>query len=144
MSGSTTRRGLFMDVSNNESYDDDDTYVEISLVTPIRSATVIPSLGNQDGSSAAPIAKGPSARDSRGKDIMVDDDAAPSVGVSRSRPSFGPAPSFRDVFGDAIHMDFFPFLLVIIMLPTLKVVLLGIASLLTRSRMLATGLLSGC
>ncbi|GKD21829.1 hypothetical protein Tco_1223532 [Tanacetum coccineum] len=111
LSGSTTRRGLFIDVSNNESYDDDDTCVKISL---------------------AP------------EDIMVDDDAAPSIGVSRSRPPSGPAPSFRDVSGDAIHTDFFPFLLVIIMLPTLKVVLLGIASLLTRSRMLATGLLSGC
>ncbi|GKD05644.1 hypothetical protein Tco_1180618, partial [Tanacetum coccineum] len=40
---------------------------------------------------------------------MVDDAAAPSAGVSRPRPSSGPAPSFRDVSGDAIHTDFFPF-----------------------------------
>ncbi|GKC34249.1 hypothetical protein Tco_1046633, partial [Tanacetum coccineum] len=46
---------------------------------------------------------------SRSKGIMVDDAAAPSGGVSRQRLSFGPAPSFRDVSGDAIHTDFFPF-----------------------------------
>ncbi|GKF88474.1 hypothetical protein Tco_0259351, partial [Tanacetum coccineum] len=40
---------------------------------------------------------------------MVDDAAAPSSGVSRPRSSFGPAPSFRDVSGGAIHTDFFPF-----------------------------------
>ncbi|GKC65249.1 hypothetical protein Tco_1097847 [Tanacetum coccineum] len=40
---------------------------------------------------------------------MVDDVAAPSSGVSRLRPSSGPAPSFKDVFGDAIHTDFFLF-----------------------------------
>ncbi|GJZ31821.1 hypothetical protein Tco_0576868 [Tanacetum coccineum] len=40
---------------------------------------------------------------------MVDDVVALSIGVSRPMPSFGPASSFRDVFGDAIHMDFFPF-----------------------------------
>ncbi|GKA78854.1 hypothetical protein Tco_0785391 [Tanacetum coccineum] len=47
--------------------------------------------------------------DSRGKGIMVDDAAAPSGGASRQRPSSGPAPLFRDVSGDAIHTDFFPF-----------------------------------
>ncbi|GKD06648.1 hypothetical protein Tco_1181622, partial [Tanacetum coccineum] len=41
--------------------------------------------------------------------IMADDVAASSVGVSRPRPSSGPVPSFRDVSGDAIHADFFPF-----------------------------------
>ncbi|GKG55959.1 hypothetical protein Tco_0574853, partial [Tanacetum coccineum] len=40
---------------------------------------------------------------------MVDDPAAPSGGVSLQRPSFGPAPSFRDVYGDAIDTNFFPF-----------------------------------
>ncbi|GKE98642.1 hypothetical protein Tco_0021993, partial [Tanacetum coccineum] len=44
--------------------DDDDACVEIPLVTPIRSAAVIPSLGNQGGSFAAPAAKGPGTRDS--------------------------------------------------------------------------------
>ncbi|GKE82125.1 hypothetical protein Tco_1552125, partial [Tanacetum coccineum] len=34
---------------------------------------------------------------------------APSVGASRPRPSSGPAPSFRDISGDAIHADFFSF-----------------------------------
>nr|GEV12635.1 hypothetical protein [Tanacetum cinerariifolium] len=29
--------------------------------------------------------------------------------TGRPRPSFGPAPSLRDIFRDAIHMDFFPF-----------------------------------
>ncbi|GJZ31820.1 hypothetical protein Tco_0576867 [Tanacetum coccineum] len=59
-SGSTTRPGLFMDNSDNESDDDDDACVEIPLVTPIRSAVVIPSSGNQGGSSTAPAAEGPS------------------------------------------------------------------------------------
>ncbi|GKA90624.1 hypothetical protein Tco_0812494 [Tanacetum coccineum] len=75
--------------------DDDDACVEILLVTPIRSAA--------------------------GKGIMADDVVAPSVGVSRPRPSSGPAPSFRDVSGDAINVDFFPFLPVLIMPLILKV-----------------------
>ncbi|GKF81158.1 hypothetical protein Tco_0239760, partial [Tanacetum coccineum] len=36
---------------------------------------------------------------SRGKGTMTDDAATPSVGVSQPRPSSGPIPSFRDVFG---------------------------------------------
>nr|GEV36434.1 hypothetical protein [Tanacetum cinerariifolium] len=76
------------------SDDDDDACVKISLVTPLRSASVIPSSGNQD---------------SWGKGVIVDDTVALSAGVSRPRPSSGHAPSLRDVFGDAIHMDFFPF-----------------------------------
>ncbi|GJW75636.1 hypothetical protein Tco_0135006 [Tanacetum coccineum] len=39
----TTRPSLFMDNSDDESDDDDDACVEILLVTPIRSAAVIPS-----------------------------------------------------------------------------------------------------
>ncbi|GKD59315.1 hypothetical protein Tco_1296824, partial [Tanacetum coccineum] len=48
---------------------------------------------------------------SQGKGIMTDADvaAAPSVGASRSRVSSGPAPSFRELSGDSIHIDFFPF-----------------------------------
>ncbi|GKC82627.1 hypothetical protein Tco_1138344 [Tanacetum coccineum] len=80
-------------IGDDDESDDDDACVEIPLVTPLRSAAVIPSSGNQGGISG----------------IMVDDVAAPSGGVSRQRPSSGPAPSFRDVFGDAIHTDFFPF-----------------------------------
>ncbi|GJW76062.1 hypothetical protein Tco_0137744 [Tanacetum coccineum] len=83
---------------DDESDDDDDACVEIPLLTPLRSAAVIPSLENQGGSSIL-----------KSKGVMVDDAAAPSAGVSRPRPSFGPAPSFRDVSGDAIHIDFFPF-----------------------------------
>ncbi|GJW16333.1 hypothetical protein Tco_0020466 [Tanacetum coccineum] len=97
-SGSTTRPSLFVG-DDDESDDDDDACVEIPLVTPLHSATVIPSSRNQGGSSIAPTGKG----------IMVDDVVAPSFGVSRPRPSFGPAPSFKDVSGDAIHTDFFPF-----------------------------------
>ncbi|GJX44148.1 hypothetical protein Tco_0260824 [Tanacetum coccineum] len=102
-SGSTTRPSLFVGNSDDES-DDDDACVEISLVTLIRSAAVIPSSGNQCGSSTAPTAE-----DSRGKGIMVDVAAAPPVGVSRPRPSSSPSPSFRDVSGDAIHTDHFSF-----------------------------------
>ncbi|GKF91625.1 hypothetical protein Tco_0275326, partial [Tanacetum coccineum] len=79
---------------DDDESDDDDACAEIPLVIPLRSAAVIPSLGNQD---------------SRGKGIMVNDAAAPSGGVSRQRPSSRPAPSFRDVSGDVIHTYFFPF-----------------------------------
>ncbi|GJT91782.1 hypothetical protein Tco_1080627 [Tanacetum coccineum] len=96
-------------VAKRTSDGDDDACVEIPLVTPLRSAAVIPSLGNQGRSSTAPAAEGPNTQDSRGKGITADDAAASSVGVSRLRPSFGPVPSFRDVSEDAIHADFFPF-----------------------------------
>ncbi|GKC98395.1 hypothetical protein Tco_1168670 [Tanacetum coccineum] len=76
---STTQPSLF--VGDGDESDDDDACVEIPLVTPLRSAA----------------------------GIMVDDAATSSAGVSRSRPSSGPAPSFKDVSGDAIHTDFFPF-----------------------------------
>ncbi|GJT60501.1 hypothetical protein Tco_1004034 [Tanacetum coccineum] len=88
---------------------DDNACVKILLVTPLRSIVVIPSSRNQGRSFTAPAAEGPNTRDSRGKGIMADDVAASSVGVSRPRPSSGPVPSFRDVSGDAIHADFFPF-----------------------------------
>ncbi|GJY91708.1 hypothetical protein Tco_0507490 [Tanacetum coccineum] len=109
-SGSTMFPSLFVgDDDESDDDDDDDACVEILLVTPLRSADVIPSLGNQGGSSITPAAEGSNTRDSRGKGVMVDDDVAPSTGVSRPRLSSGPAPSFRDVSGDAIHTDFFPF-----------------------------------
>ncbi|GJU23357.1 hypothetical protein Tco_1156699 [Tanacetum coccineum] len=105
MSGSTTRPSLFMgDDGDGSDDDDDDACIEIPLVTPLCSAAVIPSSRNQGGSSAAPAAE-----DSRGKGIMANDTAVQSIGVSRPRPSSGPAPSFRDVSGDAIHAYFFPF-----------------------------------
>ncbi|GJY85420.1 hypothetical protein Tco_0499446 [Tanacetum coccineum] len=103
-SSSTTHPILFMGDD-----DDDDACVEIMLVTPLRSNTAIPSSGNQGRSSATPTAEGSKPRDSRGKGVMVDDAAALSAGVSRPRPSSGPAPSFRNVSGDAILTDFFPF-----------------------------------
>ncbi|GJZ82796.1 hypothetical protein Tco_0647969 [Tanacetum coccineum] len=56
-SGSTTRPGSFMDNSDNESADDDDACVEISLVTPIRSAAVIPSSGTRAGALLLPLLK---------------------------------------------------------------------------------------
>ncbi|GJW62001.1 hypothetical protein Tco_0111336 [Tanacetum coccineum] len=54
-----------------KSDDDEDACVEIPLITPIRSAVVIPFEGNRSGGSAAPTAEGPSTRDSRGKGIMT-------------------------------------------------------------------------
>ncbi|GKE09739.1 hypothetical protein Tco_1413290 [Tanacetum coccineum] len=107
-SGRTTCHSFFVG-NDDESDDDDDACVEILLVTPLRSAVVIPSSGNQGGSSAASTTKGSNLQDSRGKGVMVDDAAASSTGASRPRPSSGPAPSFRNVFGDAIHTDFFSF-----------------------------------
>ncbi|GJZ41922.1 hypothetical protein Tco_0588808, partial [Tanacetum coccineum] len=80
--GSTTRPSLFVGDDDESDDDDDDAYVEIPLGTPLRSA---------------------------GKGVMVDDATAPSASASRPRLSSRPAPSFRNVFGDAIHTDFFPF-----------------------------------
>ncbi|GKA52440.1 hypothetical protein Tco_0745755 [Tanacetum coccineum] len=93
----TTRPSLFMDNSDDESDDDGNACVEIPLVTPIRSAAVIPSSRELYCSH------------SRGKGIMFDDAAAPSAGLSRPRPSSSFVPSLRDVSGDAIHTDFFLF-----------------------------------
>ncbi|GJZ33521.1 hypothetical protein Tco_0578957 [Tanacetum coccineum] len=108
-SGSTTRPSLFVGDFDDKSDGDDDACVKILLVTPLCSATVIPSSGNQGRSSTVPAAEGSNTRDSQGKGIMVDDVVAPSVGASRPRPSSGPAPSFMDVSGNTIHADFFPF-----------------------------------
>ncbi|GKG20575.1 hypothetical protein Tco_0380376, partial [Tanacetum coccineum] len=47
-SGNTTRPSLFVG-DDDESDDDDDACAEIPLVTPLCSADVIPSLGNQGG-----------------------------------------------------------------------------------------------
>ncbi|GJZ88134.1 hypothetical protein Tco_0659916 [Tanacetum coccineum] len=97
-------------VAKRTSDDDDDVVcVKILLVTPLCFTAAIPSLGNQGMISTTPTAEGSNPRDSWGKGVMVDDAATPSDGASQSRPSFRPAPSFRNVFGDATHMDFFPF-----------------------------------
>ncbi|GKC56603.1 reverse transcriptase domain-containing protein [Tanacetum coccineum] len=100
-----TSEDLAVGDSDDESDGDDDACVEILLVTPLHSAAVIPPSGNQGGSSAAPAVEG---SNSQGKCIMVDDAAAPSVCASRPRPSSEPT-RFRDVAGDAIHANFFPF-----------------------------------
>ncbi|GKF27726.1 hypothetical protein Tco_0094068, partial [Tanacetum coccineum] len=84
-SSSTTRPSLFV---GDDDESDDEACVEILLVTLFRSATMIPSLGNQGGSSVAPTAKGSNARDYQGKGVMVDDAVALSAGVIQTRPSF--------------------------------------------------------
>nr|GEX10226.1 zinc finger, CCHC-type [Tanacetum cinerariifolium] len=94
---------------DDECDGDDDACVEIMLVTPLRSTVVILTSGNQDRSSTTPPAEGFNTQDSQGKGIMADDADASSVGAIRPRPSYGPAPSFNDVFGDAIYADLFPF-----------------------------------
>nr|GEU93328.1 hypothetical protein [Tanacetum cinerariifolium] len=76
-SDSTTRPSLFAS--------DDDACVEIPLVTPFRSAAVIPSLGNQGGSFIAPTTEGSNTRDSQGKGIMVDDATTPSGGAKGNK-----------------------------------------------------------
>nr|GEX60104.1 hypothetical protein [Tanacetum cinerariifolium] len=78
-----------------------------SALAQLSGSTTFPSLFG--GSSATLAAEGSNPRDSRGKGVMIDDAAAPSVGVSQPRPSSRPAPLFMDVFGDAIHTDFFLF-----------------------------------
>nr|GEV03962.1 hypothetical protein [Tanacetum cinerariifolium] len=96
--------------------------------------------GNQARRSTAPANKDPNTR---GKGIMADDAAAPSVGVSRPRPSSSPVPLFMDV-SDMLFMRISSlFLLVNIMPPILKMALLGTASLLARSGMIPDSRLKG-
>nr|GEU58903.1 ribonuclease H-like domain-containing protein [Tanacetum cinerariifolium] len=79
LSGSTTRPSLF--AGDDDESDNDDACMEIQLVTPLNSTVVIPSSGNQGGSSVAPTAEGSNTR----------------------------AKLSGDVFGNAIHTNFFPF-----------------------------------
>ncbi|GKD03809.1 hypothetical protein Tco_1178783, partial [Tanacetum coccineum] len=108
-SSSTTRPNLFADDFGAESDDDDNACFEIPIITLIRFAHVIHSSRNQGGGFAAPVAEDLSTRDSQGKGIMTDAAVAPPIGNSRLWPSSGPASSFQDISGDAIHRDFFPF-----------------------------------
>ncbi|GKA46009.1 hypothetical protein Tco_0738805, partial [Tanacetum coccineum] len=78
--------------------DEDDAYVEIQFITPIRS-TADHTSRNQGRGSATPAAEG----------IMTDVVVASSGGASHPWFSSGVDPSFRDISGDAIHRDFFPF-----------------------------------
>ncbi|GJR40836.1 hypothetical protein Tco_1216520 [Tanacetum coccineum] len=87
---------------NGSDDDDDDACVEIPLVNPLCSAA-------RDLFFKEPGWKFCYSRYSQGKGIMADDAAASFVSVSRPRLSSSHAPSFRDVSGDAIHADFFPF-----------------------------------
>ncbi|GJY85491.1 hypothetical protein Tco_0499517 [Tanacetum coccineum] len=81
-SGSTTLPSLFVGDDDESDDDDDDACVEIQL-------------------ALTPKVKGPT---------MIDEEIAPpSSGMSRPRPSSGPAPSFKDVSDDSIHMNFFLF-----------------------------------
>nr|GFA10549.1 hypothetical protein [Tanacetum cinerariifolium] len=67
-------------------------------------------LAQSFGSTTRPsLFVGDDNENSRGNGVMADDASGPSAGVSRPRPSSKHAPSFRDVFGDAIHTDFFLF-----------------------------------
>ncbi|GKA46226.1 hypothetical protein Tco_0739109 [Tanacetum coccineum] len=69
-SGSTTRPSLFV----GDDDEIDDACVEITLITPLHSAAVIPSLGNQGRSFAAPTAEGSNPqeleRESGRKDVF--------------------------------------------------------------------------
>nr|GEW99611.1 hypothetical protein [Tanacetum cinerariifolium] len=119
--GSTTRPNLFANDSDAKSDDDDDACFKIPTITLIYSVAVIPSSRNQGGGSAVLVAGDPSTQ---GKGIMTDATVAPPVGASRPRTSSSPASLFKDISRDAIHRDFSPFLLVLIMPSILKVVLL--------------------
>ncbi|GKF48243.1 hypothetical protein Tco_0141494, partial [Tanacetum coccineum] len=103
-SGTTSSYVAKRTSSNDESDYDDNACVEIPLVTPLHSATVIPPQGTRVGALLLPMLK-----DLTPEGIMADDADAPSVGVNRPRPSSRPVPSFMDVSGDAIHADFLPF-----------------------------------
>nr|GEY14323.1 hypothetical protein [Tanacetum cinerariifolium] len=63
------------------------------------------------GGFAAPVAEGLTTQGSRGKGVMTDVDAVATLFVVASPPwvSSGPVPSFKELSGDAIHIDFFCF-----------------------------------
>nr|GEV95993.1 retrovirus-related Pol polyprotein from transposon TNT 1-94 [Tanacetum cinerariifolium] len=84
-SKSTTRANLFADNTDVESDDDKDAYVEIPLVTPIRSAAIIPTRGDQAEGSIPPAAEDLSTR---GKAIMTDATGASFGGAGHSRSTF--------------------------------------------------------
>nr|GEU86630.1 hypothetical protein [Tanacetum cinerariifolium] len=73
---------LFAADSNEESDDNKDACVEIPIITPIRSAIVIPTQGNHGRGSAAPVVKGPSTHG-----IMTDVAEASSEAARRPWPS---------------------------------------------------------
>ncbi|GKB40891.1 hypothetical protein Tco_0885833 [Tanacetum coccineum] len=79
LSGSTTRPSLF--VGDDDGSDDDDDDDDVCVEIPSRKV-------NHYGAMDAD---------------------APSVGVNQPRSSSRLVPPFRDVSGDAIHTDFFPF-----------------------------------
>ncbi|GKG08637.1 hypothetical protein Tco_0334469, partial [Tanacetum coccineum] len=68
---STTRPSLFVGDDDESDDDDDDACVEIQLVTPLRSAAMIPFLMKPGWELH-----------SRGKGVMDNDAAPPSSGVS--------------------------------------------------------------
>ncbi|GKB68413.1 hypothetical protein Tco_0929825 [Tanacetum coccineum] len=140
-SRSTTRPCLFSADSDKESEDDGDACVEILFITSIRSAAVILTDGNQSEGAAPSAAEGPNARDDWGKAIMTDAAVAPTGIVGHSRPVGAPAPSFRDVCGDAIQRDFFPFSAGPYYALIWKVGLLATMSLVEKNRMLHINLL---
>nr|GEY11921.1 retrotransposon protein, putative, unclassified [Tanacetum cinerariifolium] len=106
--GSSVRTTLFDDNESDdeESEYDDDACYEIPIITPIHSAATIPAGGNQGGGSTPSVAEGPS---NRGKAVMDDvvDTSIRSVGHSQAFTSSTPVS--RDLIGDAIDRDFFPF-----------------------------------
>ncbi|GJV27672.1 hypothetical protein Tco_1384120 [Tanacetum coccineum] len=109
--GSFARPNLFDDNDSDgeESDDDDDACVDIPLITPIRSAAMIPIGGNQIRGSVPSTVECPSTRASRRKVIMDDALDTPSGSAGRSQAFIGPTPASRDPTGDAIDRDFFPF-----------------------------------
>nr|GEZ63069.1 hypothetical protein [Tanacetum cinerariifolium] len=111
-----------------ESDNDDDACFEIPTITPIRSAAVIPSSGNQ-------------GRDSKRKGIMTDATVASLVDASRPWPSSGLLPHSKISPEMPFIETFSLFLLVLIMPSILKVVLLETVSLVIRSGMLHTSIL---
>ncbi|GJW28427.1 hypothetical protein Tco_0045302 [Tanacetum coccineum] len=91
-------------VAKRTSDGDDDACVEILLVNPLRSAAVTILQGTRVGALLLLLLKV-----LKPEGIMVNDAATPSGGASRPRPSSEPAPPFKEVSGDAIHTNFFPF-----------------------------------
>ncbi|GJR22053.1 hypothetical protein Tco_0970580 [Tanacetum coccineum] len=74
-----------------------------------RKALLSEATSSHSGGSVPSATEGPNARDDRDKTIMTDAAVAPTRTVGRFRSGDAPAASFRDVSGDAIHRDFFPF-----------------------------------
>ncbi|GJS31290.1 hypothetical protein Tco_0491910 [Tanacetum coccineum] len=134
-SGSTSRSSLFVQDTNDDESDDENSCIEIRCLFP-SDLLLLSRLSRLEGTRARvlfpPLLKVIATKvfapplglhlllaysipyyfcfiDFRGKAIMSDATNVPSKGVGRSQAFIDSTPASRDPIGDAIDRDFFPF-----------------------------------